>query len=385
MATFDAYVPIALHGPTGAAAATRYAGGTTSGAPASGTFSKGDFVIDQTGTIWVCTVAGSPGTWVSPTGSGGPPSGSAGGVLAGTYPNPDLATSVAGNGLGIAANILAVNVDNSTIDIAADTVEVKSGGITDTQLNTSGASAGTYGDSTHVAQVTVTNKGRVTGVTAVAISGAGTSTPDTGWIDDSADTWTYASGSGGGTATFTVTGDRTVALSTGTRIQLTQTTVKYFVVQSSTFGAGTTTVTITGGSDYTLANAAISANAHSYMANPQGFPGWFNFATAASGFSSISTNVGKFAVDGRTMHIYFDVQGTSNATTLGITLPIPNQNSDGGIFIGGWIKNSGTVAGPGRMDTGFNSAALSCTRDTNGTAWTNSGAKAFIASIDVQI
>lgn len=50
---------------TGATAATRYAGATASGAPASGTFAVGDFVIDQTGALWVCTGAGSPGTWKS--------------------------------------------------------------------------------------------------------------------------------------------------------------------------------------------------------------------------------------------------------------------------------------------------------------------------------
>jgi hypothetical protein len=53
-------LPLAL---TGSVAATRYVGGTTSGAPASGTFAVGDFVIDQTGVPWVCTGAGTPGTW----------------------------------------------------------------------------------------------------------------------------------------------------------------------------------------------------------------------------------------------------------------------------------------------------------------------------------
>jgi hypothetical protein len=50
-------------GLPGATAATRYVGGTASGAPGSGTFAVGDFVIDQTGLVWICTVAGSPGTW----------------------------------------------------------------------------------------------------------------------------------------------------------------------------------------------------------------------------------------------------------------------------------------------------------------------------------
>jgi hypothetical protein len=56
-------------GLTGATAASRWVGATASGAPASGTFSVGDFVIDQTGQVWICTTAGSPGTWTSSSAS----------------------------------------------------------------------------------------------------------------------------------------------------------------------------------------------------------------------------------------------------------------------------------------------------------------------------
>ena len=52
-------------GLTGATTATRYVGGTANGAPTSGTFAVGDFIVDQTGTIWVCTTAGTPGTWTT--------------------------------------------------------------------------------------------------------------------------------------------------------------------------------------------------------------------------------------------------------------------------------------------------------------------------------
>ena len=50
-------------GLTGATAATRYVGGTTAGAPTSGTFAVGDWVMDQQATLWVCIIAGTPGTW----------------------------------------------------------------------------------------------------------------------------------------------------------------------------------------------------------------------------------------------------------------------------------------------------------------------------------
>lgn len=136
MAAIDFFVPIAVHGPTGATAATRYAGATASGAPVSGTFAKGDYVIAQDGHAFVCTVAGSPGTWVDVAGGGG-------GI---TQLTGDV---TAGPGSGSQAATLAA----------------------------SGVAAGTYGDSTHVAQVTVDAKGRATSAANVAISGAGVAPP----------------------------------------------------------------------------------------------------------------------------------------------------------------------------------------------------------------
>ena len=56
------YAPSGL---TGATTATRYVGGTTSGAPVSGTFSTGDWVVDQAGHVWVCTAGGTSGTWAA--------------------------------------------------------------------------------------------------------------------------------------------------------------------------------------------------------------------------------------------------------------------------------------------------------------------------------
>lgn len=50
---------------TGASTASGYMGGVTGAAPASGTFALGDLVIDQKGPLWVCTTAGTPGTWSS--------------------------------------------------------------------------------------------------------------------------------------------------------------------------------------------------------------------------------------------------------------------------------------------------------------------------------
>lgn len=57
-------------GLTGATAATRYVGATASGAPTSGTFSTGDYIVDQSGSVWICTAGGTSGTWAQIVGGG---------------------------------------------------------------------------------------------------------------------------------------------------------------------------------------------------------------------------------------------------------------------------------------------------------------------------
>lgn len=90
-----------------------------------GTPNDGDVPIYDLGTNKL--VMGAP--------PGGPPSGPAAGVLDGNYPNPGLAAAVAGAGLAETANVLSVNVDGTTVEIAADAVQVKDGGITPTKLS----------------------------------------------------------------------------------------------------------------------------------------------------------------------------------------------------------------------------------------------------------
>lgn len=102
--------------------------------------------------------------------------------------------------------------------------------------------------------------------------GGATAAPPDGWISEGGEVWTYASADAP-TFTFTVAADVTLKYSPGMRVKLTQTTVKYFIITAvSTFSGGNTTITVYGGTDYTLANAAISANYHSREKAPFGFP-----------------------------------------------------------------------------------------------------------------
>lgn len=51
-------------GASGATVDARYFGRfAATGAPTSGTWRVGDWIIDQNGTVWACTAAGTPGTW----------------------------------------------------------------------------------------------------------------------------------------------------------------------------------------------------------------------------------------------------------------------------------------------------------------------------------
>ena len=64
LSAFSGTSTISASGITGSKELSRYVGATASGAPTTGTFSVGDFVIDRSsGVLYICTVAGSPGTW----------------------------------------------------------------------------------------------------------------------------------------------------------------------------------------------------------------------------------------------------------------------------------------------------------------------------------
>lgn len=90
------------------------------------------------------------------------------------------------------------------------------------------------------------------------------------WHDPN-ETWIYASADDP-TFTFTVTGDKTAIFYPGMRIKLTQTTVKYFIITKVAYADPTSTITIYGGTDYDLANAAITNNFISGAKAPAGFP-----------------------------------------------------------------------------------------------------------------
>lgn len=115
--TGTALIPTGL---TGATTASRYVGGTATVAPATGTFSVGDFVITVTGKIFVCTTGGSPGTWTN-VGSLYLPL--AGGTLSGGLTGTTGSFSGAFDALS-AAITNAVTARNVAITGTTDTVQL---------------------------------------------------------------------------------------------------------------------------------------------------------------------------------------------------------------------------------------------------------------------
>ena len=113
-----------------------------------------------------------------------------------------------------------------------------------------------------------------------------------GWMEFSP-TLTYNSFSGI-IGIFKIVGDVTSIFRRKRPIKLVQSgNTKYFYVVSSSYAAPDTTVTITGGSDYTLANEAISGVKVGISDNPAGFP-W------SGGHIALKTPLGSTSWDGDT-------------------------------------------------------------------------------------
>lgn len=109
----------------------------------------------------------------------------------------------------------------------------------------------------------------VSGILPVANGGTGESVVS-GWVALGACTYESADSPA---FQFSIAADVTGFIGVGNRIKLTQTTAKYFIVTAvGAFTAGKTIITVYGGTDYTLANAAITLPYFSVVKSPFGFP-----------------------------------------------------------------------------------------------------------------
>lgn len=202
-------------------------------------------------------------------------------------------------------------------------------------------------DGTHAAvtATSVTATGAITAGNGFSATGALTAAGTwDGWIGAN-ETLTYASAT-----TFTCSSGLAAVLSIGDKIKLTQTTAKYFYVT----GISGTTITIFGGSDYTLANAAITSPYYSHEATPAGFPSTFNFTpvwTSDGSAPSIGngTLTGQVQLIGKTCNVYMKFVGGSGTTwgsgTYFIGFPIAPVGLTGNNAhnLGGYMEDSGVL------------------------------------------
>jgi hypothetical protein len=130
-----------------------------------------------------------------------------------------------------------------------------------------------------------------------------------GWISGSG-TWSYTSADSP-IFVMSVPDADAADINLGDRIKLTQTTEKYFIVHAKgSPSGGFTPVTIYGGTDYTLANAAISFPGWSHAKSPLGFP------TARSKWRVVFTDSTIRTQAAPTVNVWY------NLGTLSVSVPI---------------------------------------------------------------
>lgn len=231
-------------------------------------------------------------------------------------------------------------------------------------------------DGTHgaVTADSLTVDGATTHTGTTTLTGALTVKSYDGWISPT-DTWTYVSAT-----SFKITGsDVSSQFPVGTKIKLTQTTVKYFYVTAASFSTDTT-ITVTGGSDYSLANAAITSPGLSYDATPQGFPDWFNYSPTLTGFSSNPTNtVYRFKMNGKEVILFVRQanSGTSNANTFTITLPVTAATISNALWVGAGsgVDNTVVLTTPVFITISSAGTTASIFKDFSSAVWTTSNGK----------
>ena len=192
-----------------------------------------------------------------------------------------------------------------------------------------------------------------------------------GWIPVSG-TWTYKTAT-----TITVPSGATSIYKVGMGIRLTQTTVKYFYI----VGVADTVLTVTGGSDYTLANATISAV--SYTNTPDtaiGFPRVFQYTTTITGYTTNpKTATLEFKMIGNCVYVatHNRIDGNdSNTTGLTFTLPVPAYGYQYIIALGYPIDGGSLSTIPtGYID--INGTIATCYKQYYQGVWTASGRKAL--------
>lgn len=200
--------------------------------------------------------------------------------------------------------------------------------------------------------------------------------PVSGWVPI-AETWTYASA-----GSVNVPAGAAARYQKGDYIMLGQSTTKYFVVTA----VADTVVSLTGGSDYVVDNATITAVYLSRQSNPFGFPGEFNYNPTSGGFSAVPTGVvARFSIKGGVCSVSIRQanNGTSNSTGFSVTLPVQAANVSGAQWTApAMVVDNGAVpTTPGLAVINAASSSIALYINYAGTAFTASGGKRVAAVV----
>jgi hypothetical protein len=177
-----------------------------------------------------------------------------------------------------------------------------------------------------------------------------------GWIPVG-ETWSYAS-----STTVTISGDKTDKYSKGMKVKLTQTSVKYFYITGVSYSSPNTTLTLYAGTDYTVANAAITSPFYSMVANPAGFTHQFNYAstvygsTGSAGTYAETVEISKFSIVGKNMTLSIEKiindKGSWSGTVL-VDIPmLVNIAGTGSLYINSAVvfpESAYSIKGIGRF------------------------------------
>jgi len=189
-----------------------------------------------------------------------------------------------------------------------------------------------------------------------------------GWVEVT-DTWTYASAK-----TVTVPTDATLKYRKSMKVRFKQGgAYKYFY----TTIVAATLLTFLETTTNTVANAAITDVAYSFVAEPFGFPNWMTWTPTVTGFSGSPTVQGLIRLTGDTCEIHLNITGTSNATTFTVTnLPLAPSMGWATSYMLGESKDAGAINVPNGRVQLTDGSVVGTFRSSPGVgAWTASGTK----------
>jgi hypothetical protein len=188
---------------------------------------------------------------------------------------------------------------------------------------------------------------------------------------------------------FTVPADATVNFAIGTEI-IVQRAVN--TGQITFVEGGAANITPSAGNlldaGQSISMSLVKTAANEWVLQNGSTAGQFvDYTTTFSGFSVNPTSVtSRFSLVGKICFVYIlcGGDGTSNATTFTLTLPLPPRNNEAQIT-NFTTNNTLTLSTPGRIVWTAGSTTATLSRDMAGTAWTASGGKRANISLFYEI